>query len=161
MVNTDHTFITATNIFVTSNAPVGFPDEFTLHGNVAFNLFLKDNNSGASGNFLFTGTFDTVNPLMKSTVSADASNLQFTPTGIQSINPVLGHNEYDVHFYSYTPPGPPLSGNRGSIAYQVTVRNLDTPPIASEPSTMLLAGLGLSLMSFSAWRKRRKQKIEI
>jgi hypothetical protein len=155
-VTNDHTFITATNISVTSNAPVGFPDEFTLHGNVAFNLFLKDNNSGASGNFLFTGTFDTMNPLMKSTVSADSSNLQFTPTGVQSINPVLGHNEYDVHFYSYTPPGPPGSGNKGSIAFQVTVRNLDIQK-APEPSTMLLAGLGASFMSFSAWRKRRKQ----
>src|SRR2546423_5128008 len=37
-VNTDNTFITATNVTVTSNPAPGFPDEFTQHGNVTFKL---------------------------------------------------------------------------------------------------------------------------
>jgi hypothetical protein len=160
VVNTDHTFITATNIFVTSNAPTGFPDEFTKNGNVTFTLFLKDNNSGNYQTFQFTGTFNTTNPLTPSTVSSNASNLQFTPTGNQNVTQVLGQNDYHIRFYSYTPPGPPFSGNKGSIAYQVTVRNLDTPN-SPEPSTLLLAALGASFMSFAAWRKRRNQKMEV
>src|SRR5262245_45328840 len=43
IVNTDHTFVTATNISVTSDAPTGFPDEFSTNGGVTFGLFLKDN----------------------------------------------------------------------------------------------------------------------
>jgi hypothetical protein len=157
VVNTDHTFITATNITVTSNAPSGFPDEFTQHGNVTFSLYLKDNNSNQNMTFLFNGTFNTTDALNKSTVSGDASNLQFTPLGNQNVVQVLGQNEYTIKFYSYTPPGPPLSGNKGSIAYQVTVRNLDIQK-SPEPSTMLLAGLGASFMSFSAWRKKRRKQ---
>jgi hypothetical protein len=156
-ITNDHTFITATNIAVTSNAPAGFTDEFKGPGaNISFSLKLIDITSKQSDTLIFTGTFATQNPLMKSTVSADSSNLLYTPTGMQSFSQVLGHNEYDVSFYSYTPPGPPGSGNKGSIADKVTVRNVDIQK-APEPSTMLLAGLGASFMSFSAWRKRRKQ----
>jgi len=157
VVNTDHTFITATNITVTSDAETGFPDEFTQHGNVTFILKLTDINSGLPPvTFNFTGTFNTTDPLDPSTVSSESSDLQFTPTGTQDVTQVIGMNEYHIKFKSYTPPGPPGSGNKGSIAYRVTVRNLDIQK-APEPTTMLLAGIGASFMSFSAWRKRRKQ----
>jgi len=156
-VNTDHTFITATNITLTSDAEPGFPDEFTQHGNVSFVLKLTDINSGLPPVlFTFTGTFNTTDLLDPSTASSESSDLQFTPTGVQNVTQVIGQNEYTIKYKSYTPPGPPGSTTKGSIAYRVTVRNLDIQK-APEPSTMLLAGLGASFMSFSAWRKRRKQ----
>src|SRR5689334_5099329 len=77
-VNTDHTFITATNISVFSDAEPGFPDEFTQHGNVFFNLKIADINSGLPPvTFKFTGTFNTTDPLDPSTISGQSSDLQF------------------------------------------------------------------------------------
>src|SRR4051812_38070685 len=74
-VTTDGTFITATNITVTSNAPTGFPDKFMLNGNVGFTLKLTDLSdvSHPAMSFLFTGTFNTTDPLFPSTVSSESS----------------------------------------------------------------------------------------
>jgi hypothetical protein len=156
-VNTDHTDTVATAIKVTSDAPVGFPDQFTSSkANISFNLVLKDMMSGLSHSFLFTGTFATQDPLNPSTVSSDSANVKFTPTGIQNMTQQIGMNEYNIKFVSYTPPGPPGSGNSGSIAYHVEVRQLDIQK-SPEPATLLLAGLGVSFLGLGAWRKRHRQ----
>jgi hypothetical protein len=157
-VNTDHTDTVATAIKVTSDAPVGFPDQFTTHpkSDVGFKLTIKDMMSGLSHAFVFTGTFATQNPLDPSTVSADSANVKFTPTGIQNVTQQIGMNEYNIKFVSYTPPGPPGSGNSSSIAYHVEVRQLDIQK-SPEPSTMLLGGFGASFLGLGAWRKRRRQ----
>jgi hypothetical protein len=158
-VNTDHTDVVATSVAVTSDAPVGFPDKFTSSkANVTFSLTIKDVMSNLSHSFMFTGTFMTTNPSIPSTVSADSANVQFTPTGTQNMTQQIGNNEYNIKFVSYTPPGPPGSGNKGSIAYHVEVRQLDIQK-SPEPSTMLLAGLGASFLGLGAWRKRRRQAV--
>jgi hypothetical protein len=160
-VNTDHTDTVATAVAVTSDAPTGFPDEFkTSKANVTFSLMIKDLTSNLSHTFMFTGTFATQNPSDPSTVSAESANVKFTPTGIQNVTQQIGMNEYNIKWVSYTPPGPPGSGNKGSIAYHVEVRQLDIQK-SPEPSTMLLAGLGASFLGLGAWRKRRRLKIEM
>ena len=105
-----------------------------------------------------TGSFKTTDLSDPSEVTSESANVKYLATGIQQITKVLGTNEYTVKFVSYTPPGPPDSGNKGSIAYHVTVRNLDIQK-APEPSTMLLAGLGASFLGLGAWRKRRQGEV--
>lgn len=163
ILNTDNTDIIATNINGKSDAPAGFPDEFKTKGNVSFTLTIQDLGSPGqpSANFLFTGTFNTQDPLDPSIIAEESSSVKYTPTGDQSITKVIGNNEYTVQFVSYTPPPPEGSINKGSIAYHVRVRQLDIQK-APEPSTMLLGGLGASFMGFGAWRKRRaKAKSEV
>jgi PEP-CTERM motif len=164
-VNTDKTDITATNITVTSNAPPGFPDMFNNVNadKVTLSLKITDINSGLSNTFAFTGTFATMNVLDPSTISSDSANLKFTPLSPQQYvwQPVGSPNQYTINFVGYTPPGPPGSGNKGSIAYHVNVVQLDIQKVP-EPSTMLLAGFGASFLGLGAWRKRRRQaQIEI
>jgi hypothetical protein len=158
------TDITATNITVDSDAPPGFPDEFVASPSVNFKLRIYDGAvvDGIFKDFTFTGHFNTVDPLNPSTVADGEANVDFTPTGDQSITQVIGSHEYTVSYNSYTPPPPEGTkdtlGNlvQGSISYHVTVRELDIQK-APEPSSMLLAGIGASFLGFGAWRKRRQQ----
>lgn len=154
-VNTDHTDITTTNVITTSDAPPGLADQFINNGDVSFTLKLTDLTSNEAFSFLFTGTFKTQDLSDPSELTSESANVKFLATGTQTITKQLGTNEYTVNFVAYTPPGPPDSGNKGSIAYHVVVRNLDIQK-APEPSTMLLGGLGASFLSLGAWRKRRQ-----
>jgi hypothetical protein len=49
-----------------------------------------------------------------------------------------------------------ISDYRGAVANRVTLSSGDIKK-SPEPSTLLLAGLGVSFVGFSTWRKRRRQ----
>jgi hypothetical protein len=143
--------IVATQVGISSSAPAGFPDTFA-NKSVTLKLNLTDSDSGAVGDFFFTGQFS-------GEASGSRSSIKFMPTGTQSFTQVLGGNEYTVSFSAYTPPPPSGASLKGSIAYTVEVRPVDIQK-APEPSTMLLAGLGASFMGLGAWRKRRNVQPE-
>src|SRR5262245_58069181 len=156
--------IVATQIKVESDAPAGFPDEFKNSPELSLKLKITDTTSGETFFTTFTGNFNT-NGADKSTASVANSNVKFTPTGTQLVTHTLadGSAEYTIKFVSYTPPPPMGAANQGSIAYHVSIRSLDitkNPPSQTpEPTSMLLAGIGVSFMSLGAWRKRRQQTV--
>ena len=158
---TGNSDIVATQLFVDSDAPPGFPDEFKDSPSVQFKLKITDSTSGQSGLFYFTGHFNTTDPNDPSTVSDENTNVKFTPTGTQTYTQQIGNSEYTIKYVSYTPPGPEGAANKGAIAYHVSVRALDItkepPSQTPEPTSMLLAGIGASFMGLGAWRKRRRQ----
>src|SRR5262249_4586986 len=149
---TGDTDVVAANLKTFSNANPKKPATFTSKG---YNLpiFLLDEESGKSGTLTFAGEFN-------GTVSAKSSKITNTfldPT-TQSID--LGSHTYTVTMTSYSPPGPPTGSKEGSIGAHVTVNPVDRPPDnpkdTPEPSTMVLAGLGLSVLGAARWRKRRQ-----
>ncbi len=148
--------IVATNLRVFSSATADNPDKLVTGGAYTLSLTLTDAASGASGTATFTGK-------LSGTFSANNSNITnvFNSPTVQSL--VLGGNTYTVTIGPYSPPGPPSASNAGSIAAFVAVtpgnsgNNPGGPGVSDvpEPSTMLLAGLGLSFLGGAAWRKRR------
>src|SRR5262249_48762077 len=152
--------IVATQVSVSSDAPAGFPDEFKNSPDLTLKLKINDTTSGQAFTFQFTGSFNTHNPREPSTASIAHPNGKFTPTGTQQVTQQIGDNEYTVKFVAYTPPPPSGAANQGSIAYHVTVRAVDItknpPGQTPEPTSMLLAGIGVSFMGLGAWRKRRQ-----
>lgn len=153
--------IVATNLKVFSSADPTAPDKFSANGAYSFALVLTDKASGQTAQLTFTGK-------LGGTFSAGNSNVtnQFTgPTVMVNGVPVvgqqvtLGNATYTVTFPSnyYSPPGPPLAANAGSISAHVsitpaTVHVGSTP----EPSTLVLSGFGLALTGLAGWRKRRR-----
>jgi len=152
--------IVATQIGVDSDAPAGFPDEFKTGAEISLKLKITDETSGQTNNFTFGGHFNSPSALVKSTASEESANVKFTTTGDPTQSWIIdGIAEYTISFVAYTPPGPEGATNRGSIAYNVTVRDLQSNK-APEPTSLLLAGIGASFMSISAWRKRRQAVVE-
>jgi hypothetical protein len=141
--------IVATNIKVVSTAKPDSPDHFT-HQAYRLTLTLTDNASKATGNLVFTGTFD-------GTVSGQSSHVMNTFTGQTTQSIVLGGNTYTITIGPYTPPGPPSSANAGSISATAKVSTTGSSSGSPEPSSMLLAGLGVSLLGGASWWKRRKK----
>lgn len=148
--------IVATNLYVFSTASPTTPDNLGAGAAYSLTLTLTDSASGQSssnaGNFTFTG-------LLTGTFSASNSNITNTFTSPTTESMVLGGNTYTVTIGPFSPPGPPSTTNiTGSIAayVQVTPGSGTGVQDVPEPSTMLLAGLGLSFLGGAAWRKRRQ-----
>jgi hypothetical protein len=93
------------------------------------------------------------------TFSASNSNITNTFTGTTTQTVTLGNFDYTISFPAnyYSPPGPPLASNAGSISAHVAITPA-TIVVGSlpEPSTMVLSGLGLALMGAARLRKRRQ-----
>jgi len=152
--------IVATNLRTFSSATRTNPDRFT-NQTYSLNLFLKDDVSGQSTTLTFSGKFN-------GTLTAFNANIANTFTGDTTKTVHLGDHDYTVVLGSYAPPGPPTAVNAGSITAHIAVDEpADTggggtpvppPSDAPEPSTMVLASLGLSMLSLTGWRKRRLAK---
>jgi hypothetical protein len=152
---TGNSDIVATNLRVFSTATPSNPDKLMTGGAYTLSLTLTDLASGASGTLTWTGK-------LTGTFSATNSNLTnfFTSPITQTL--VLGQNLYTVSIGQYSPPGPPTAGNSGSIGAHVNVTSNGGGGIQStspEPSTLVLAGLALSVGGGAAWRKRRARLV--
>src|SRR5262249_49378179 len=98
--------------------------------------------------------------------SANITNTYDAPTS-QSIH--LGSSTYTVTLGTYIAPGAPGSTTTGSIGAHVdvladSVPTPAPPPVpqpaaeAPEPSSLVLASLGLLGLSRCAWRSRRSRR---
>lgn len=145
--------IVATNLRVFSSATAASPDKLTTNGNysLTLQLTLNDNGTPVTKSLTFTGKlsgkFSAENAIIKNV---------FGPNSTQVAT--LGSYSFTVQLMAYTPPGPPDQSNAGSISAHVTVSRI-VPTGVPEPSTMLLSGLGLSLLGGGAWRKRRQARV--
>jgi len=162
--------IVAANLSVLSSAPAATPD--SVNGGWNLTLHLTDNASGNSGTLPFSGQF-------KGTVSASSSNVDntFNQPTVQSLS--LGAHDYTVTIGLYTPPGLTGTTLKGAIGANLALSNISAPlPITGpppptsplppplpgpapihnvpEPSSFVLAALGLSSLSLSTWRRRCK-----
>jgi hypothetical protein len=145
---TGSTNVVATRVWVTSMAPYSLPAHFS-HDDYTLSLTLTDKPSGKTGVVTFTGELD-------GTAWKHGSNITNTFTGPLTQTITLGNDVYTVTLGAYLPPGPPGRKNKGGIDAMIAVVPLSgSPPATPEPSTLALAGLGLTLTGFAAWRKRR------
>jgi len=154
--------VVATNIRTFSSAPSKTPDTFT---NKAYTLSLNltDDASKKTTTLNFAGA-------LSGTVSANSANLKNQFTGMTSQTVKLGDNTYVVMIGPYAPPGPPTASNAGTISAHILVNERpdapppppdngggNPPPVheTPEPSSMLLAALGLLGLGGYSWSKRR------
>jgi hypothetical protein len=136
--------IVAVNLttFSFSPDPGGAPGRFT-NTPYQLNVKLTDVDSHVSGSLHFAGVFN-------GTMTDSTLNLQTRFTSPTKRLILLGHNVYTVTLTSYSPPGPPSVGSEGSISAFVDVH----PAHAPEPSSLLLAGTGLTA-TILTWLRRR------
>jgi hypothetical protein len=142
------TDMVATDISVVSTAPRSNPDTFSPT-KYTLTLTILDDNSGQSGTLQFTGE-------LYGTASALSAHIRNTFTGDQTQQLPLGNNLYTVTIGPFDKPGPPESDNPGAISASanVTVTTIQKTP---EPSTLLLACVGLPFAGYGLWRRRRRQ----
>jgi len=141
--------VVATQISVVSSADDDTPDTFTK-GDYTLSMKLTDVASGAFTMLSFTGYFT-------GTVSAHSTNIDNVFTGQTSYeNILLGANRYNVMITTYTPPGPEggLSGSIGAHAI-VSVQPGGGPHETPEPTSLVLAGLGVGGLGLARWRRWR------
>jgi hypothetical protein len=151
--------VVASNLRVFSSADPTAPDKLSSGGGYSFVLVMMDKASGDSAVLTFTGK-------LSGTFSAGNSNITNAFTGQTTQSVVLGKFDYTVSFPSnnFSPPGPPLASNAGSISAHVSLAPASGggggggpgPATVPEPSTLLLSGLGLALAGAAGWRKRRR-----
>jgi hypothetical protein len=169
---TGNTRIVASNITTNSTQPYGSPATFT-NSAFALNLALTDgalaltDPTNATRILTFTGHFN--GDLSSVSANIDAT---FDSPATQSV--VIGNNKYTVDMAYYSPPGPPDSFTAGAFGARadVTVAPVDDGGGSGgggggggggganevpEPSSMVLATLGLSAFGTGWWLKRRKK----
>ncbi len=136
--------IVAVNLtaFTFSPSPDGKPYSFT-DAPYRLGITLTDVDSNQSGTLHFAGVFDG-----SLTDTMMDLHTHFTSATRQWLT--LGHHRYTVSLTSYTPPDPPADGGAGSINASVSVQPVSAP----EPSSLILAGIGLAGAAFSGLRRR-------
>jgi hypothetical protein len=150
-----------TNITTFSSAQADNPDQVSS-GAYSLTLHLTDFASQVTAALNFSG-------ILSGSMSATTAQIANTFTGQTTQSVLLGGNLYTVSLSSFTPPGPPDAAVAGTIAARIDVQAHDEPapepvpdpdPVAEtpEPSTLLLAGLGLSVLGGGVWRKRRRNR---
>lgn len=140
------TDLVATDVSVVSTAPRSNPDNFSP-AKYTLTLTILDENSGKTGTLSFDG-------LLYGTASSLSAHIRNTFLGDATKALPLGDNLYTVTIGPFTKPGPPQSDNPGAISAsaQVTVTRIQGTP---EPSSLVLACIGLPLTGLGMWRRRR------
>jgi hypothetical protein len=117
-------------------------------------IYLTDVPSHQSREVDFTGYFS-------GTMTEGASHVLATFTSPDTRTLRLGDNEYTLHV-SYVPVGPPSSYYADTLppgcegAFTMTVDGVRIQPKGTpEPSTLILAALGLPFVGIVGWRTRR------
>jgi hypothetical protein len=143
--------VVATNLKVFSSANPASPDHLSPTP-YTLSLALTDTASHASSVLTFTGT-------LSGTFSSGSAHVMNAFTGTTTQSVVLGGNTYTVTMGSYSPPGPPSATNSGSISAHVDVMpgKGGGPNKTPEPSTMVLACLGVSVIGLSSWKRMRRR----
>jgi hypothetical protein len=118
----------------------------------AVDLQITDTASGNTFDFLFGGK-------LNGQLSSASSTFTNTFIGMMTESATIGNNVYTVTLTDFSPPGPPSASNRGSIGAYVSVVQGSGGTIqgdrAPEPSTLVLAGLGLAGLGAARWRRHR------
>jgi len=133
------TNITVASIYASSSSAAATPDVFTKQTfSVVVGILDKDSNK--SGLATFVGTVD-------GELWLSGNNLDFTFDKMkQTLH--LGHYLYDIRLREVAPPG--AGYGVGAITAEVKVRH------NPEPSAVLLAALGLPLLSARYLRRKRR-----
>jgi hypothetical protein len=138
------TALIAANLKAFSDASVKDPAQFN-HAAYSLTLTIFDTQSDQWGRVTFTG-------FLSGSLTADTSNIHNTFTGDHTQLLHLGHDLYAVTIDSFTPPGPPGTDGLGSIGAHVKVTH------NPEPSSLILAGLGLPFVGLLLWQRRRRNR---
>jgi hypothetical protein len=121
-------------------------------GNYSLKFTLTDTASGASGSLIFGGNLN--GSIAKGNGVEFIEDRTTTPT-IQTLK--LGRNLYSVAFPEFTPNslgnGPPIIDETGHLFTSI---NSETLGVAPQPSSLLLACLGLAPLGLARWFRRRK-----
>lgn len=146
---------------VDANIPSGTPINTTefFNSTVTLTLQLFDNSGTTPVSTSQPFTVDVGGSLTHGD-GADVSNITITPVSPATATLPLNGNDYFVTFFTPVPPGAP-GVIPGSIGGRIDVKlGQGGGPVndAPEPSTMLLAGLGMLGLGARAWRKRFARK---
>jgi hypothetical protein len=141
--------IKATILNVFGSAPASAPDHYT-NGKYSLVLHLTDAASNASGDLTWTGAFN-------GTANINLASISNTFTSPMTQQLTLGGNLYQVTIGPYVAP---LTATNvlGEIDATVSVGSAPTnqpPPTSNtpEPTTLVLAVLGLGFGGLTVWRK--------
>jgi hypothetical protein len=159
------------NLTTASSASTATPDSFT---NVPFNLSvtltdIKATSSASSnvqqnGTINFSGLFNATNVSKSSLFPGNVSWTTPTTASVTLGADDVGWRTYTLSIASFTSPGQP-GGSPGSILATVSITPADgpggsgtqpPPSAAPEPTSLVLAGLGLPLVYLA---RRRKQQV--
>jgi PEP-CTERM motif len=143
--------VVAMNLEAFSTADPSTPDTF-VDASYAISIALTDTMSGESGSLSFAGLFN-------GSLSTGAVNIDNEFTGEPEQSLVLGGRTYTVTIGPYTAPGVPGTPNLGAISASVAVTGdgpAPPPPNTTpEPSSLVLAALGVSSLGLRWLRGRR------
>jgi len=143
------TSIVAANMKTSSSADPSAPGTFT-NAPYSLSLAILDQASGKAGNLTFSGT-------LNGAVSSGSAILLNTYTSPETGSVQIGGHVYTVKIGPFAPPGPPSANISGSVSALATVTVADAP----EPSTLMLAGMGVSLFGGWWWKRNRNRALEM
>ena len=146
------------NMTTQSTVKAGAGATYDSFSAVPFNLgvTVTDLTSSAQQAFNFSGTYNAQH-VSSSTSFVDPATQGINWTTPQSVTQTIGNNSYTMDIVHWTAPGAP--GSAGSILAEISVTpgngSTSGPPTAPEPTSLVLAGLGLPAL-LAVRRRRRK-----